>query len=250
MSAVIGLALPLGLLLLWQVASYAPSFPIDTVSRPLDIGAALLAAAEDGSLLMATGQTLLATLTGLAIAIAVGVPFGFAVGYSRRIEGLTDLLVETIRPIPAVALIPLALLVMGFGVSMEASLVGFAAFWPIMIMSRTGMREIDPRLLEVADALGFGTARRFAKFMLPGAMRQLFTALRLGSGVALVVAVTVEIAVNPYGLGYQLVGAQVALRPDRMFAFLVWIAFVGWALTAIISLFEARLFAWDVQVAS
>lgn len=245
MRALAGLLLPATLLALWHFGAALPGFPIDSVSRPGDIAAAFAGAVADGSLLRATGETLAATALGLALGGALAIPFGFAVGASARADRMTNLVIETLRPVPAVAIIPLALLVLGFGTPMEASVVAFAAFWPVMILARTGMRELDPRLLEVSDALSFGLPARFAKFMLPGAMRQLFTALKLGLGVALVVAVTVEIAANPRGLGYELVAAQVALRPDRMFAFLVWIALVGWALALLVDVAERRLFHWD-----
>lgn len=245
MGALLGFVMPFLIVAAWQSASYLASFPIDTLSRPSDIAAAFAVLAADGSLLRATMETLSATFLGLIIGGLLAVPLGFAIGASARFDRMTGLGLESLRPVPAVAIIPLALLVLGFGIRMEASVVAFAAFWPILIMARFGMREIDPRLIEVSRALGFGTARSFLKFMLPGAMRQLFTALNLGLGVALVVAVTVEIAVNPRGLGYELISSQVSLRPDRMLAFLIWIAFVGWALAFVVRLGERRLFRWD-----
>lgn len=246
MRVLVGVLVPLALVLAWETGAYLPDFPVETMSRPSEIFTAFRFAVTDGSLLRATGDTLAATFLGLLVGTAIAVPFGFAVGASARFDRMTSLLVETLRPVPAVAIIPLALLVLGFGMAMEAAVVAFSAFWPVMILAQTGMREIDPRLIEVSDALGFGIGERFTKFMLPGAMRQLFTALKLGLGVALVVAVTVELAVNPRGLGYELISSQVALEPERVFAFLLWIAFVGWALSALVSLVEARLFRWDL----
>jgi ABC-type nitrate/sulfonate/bicarbonate transport system permease component len=247
MRTVVGLLLPFAILVAWQATSGLPGFPIDTLSRPTEIVAALVQAVRDGSLPRATVETLSAAFLGLALGGLVAVPVGFAIGASQRFDRMTNLVMETLRPVPAVAIIPLALLVLGFGIRMEAVVVAFAAFWPIMILARTGMREIDPRLVEVSDALGFGIVDRFRKFLLPGAMRHLFTALNLGLGVALVVAVTVEIVVNPRGLGYELVASQVALKPDRMFAFLVWIAVLGLSLSWLVTTAEGRLFRWDLS---
>jgi ABC-type nitrate/sulfonate/bicarbonate transport system permease component len=181
----------------------------------------------------------------LGLAIVLGVPFGFLVGSLPRANRAAIGVVEILRPVPAVAVIPLALLMFGFGSSMESAVVAFAAFWPVMVIARAAARAVDERLIEVARALEFNTLERFVKFLFPAALRQLFMGFRLGLGVALVVAVTVEVAVNPQGLGYSMTSAQAALRPDQVIALLVWIGLVGWTVNAVVALAEMRLFRWD-----
>jgi ABC-type nitrate/sulfonate/bicarbonate transport system permease component len=244
MSAM-GLILPIVLLAAWQIGARAPGFPVQTIAPPGDVLQAFIASFSDGTLLRATGETFQATFSGLAIAILLGVPFGFLVGLAPRADRVTSGIVEVLRPVPAVAVLPLALLAFGFGATMEAVVVAFAAFWPVTIVARSAARAVDPMLLEVADGLEFDLRSRFVKLLLPAALRQLFVGLRLGLGVALVVAVTVEVAVNPSGLGYALVSAQAALRPDQVIAFLLWIGVVGWATNVLVVLAEHRLFQWD-----
>jgi ABC-type nitrate/sulfonate/bicarbonate transport system permease component len=101
-----------------------------------------------------------------------------------------------------VALIPLALLIYGYGFRMEIAVVAFACFWPLLIITESAVRGIEPRLLEVSRALGFGLAARVFKIVLPAALPRVFVGLRLAAAVSLVVAVTVEITANPIGLGY------------------------------------------------
>jgi NitT/TauT family transport system permease protein len=150
--------------------------------------------------------------------------------------------IEAFRPIPSVALIPVAMLVYGFGYRMEIAIVAFATTWPMLLFTRAAVGSIEPRLVEVSRALGFGTLARVWKIILPAALPRIFMAFRLAVGIALIVAVTVEIAANPYGLGYAMMVAQQSLRPALMFAILIWIGLVGWLLNALMIWAQRRLF--------
>ena len=245
MRTLLGLVPPAVLLLAWWVGATQPGFPVLSLSTPPEVGLALWVALRDGELVRQTGETFQTAIAGLAVAALLGVPLGFVAGLAPRADRVSAGLMEMLRPIPSVAFIPLALLSFGFGPLMETSVVAFAACWPLIVVARSSAGNIDPRLLEVSRGLGFGLLSRCVKFMLPAALRQLFVGFRLSLGVALVVAVTVEVAANPRGLGYGLVSAQVALRPDLVIATLVWIGVVGWVVSAGVALLEHALFRWD-----
>jgi sulfonate transport system permease protein len=204
----------------------------DAVAAPTAALQALAGALTDGSLLAATGFTLGSAAVGLAIASALGIALGTLLGLSRRAAGLGFLSIEVLRPIPSVALIPLAMLVFGFGLRLEVSVVAFACAWPMLILTQAAVRQVDPQLLEVALALQLGPLARFTRIVLPAIVPRLFVALRLGVTIALVVAVTVEIAANPHGMGYALIIAQQSLDPALMLAWLFWIGLVGFAINA------------------
>jgi sulfonate transport system permease protein len=136
------------------------------------------------------------------------------------------------RPIPSVALIPLAMLVFGFGLRMELSVVAFACLWPMLVLTQAAVQQVEPRLLEVARALELTPRQRFAWIIGPAIVPRLFVALRLGVAIALVVAVTVEIAANPHGMGYAMMIAQQSLDPALMLAWLAWIGVVGYVINA------------------
>jgi sulfonate transport system permease protein len=204
----------------------------DSIAPPSKALAELMRALADGTLMQATGFTLRAAGLGLFVGGGLGLLLGLLLGLSRRAAQAAFLSMEVCRPIPSVALIPLAMLVFGFGVDMEASIVAFATFWPMAILTQAAVRQVEPRLLEVATVLGLSGPARVCKVVLPAIVPRLFVALRLGVGVALVVAVTVEIAANPHGLGFGLSMAQQSLRPALMLAWLFWIACVGFALNA------------------
>src|SRR5215212_4549518 len=102
----------------------------------------------------------------------------------------------------------------------------------MLILTQAAVQQVEPRLLEVSQVLGLGPAERSLKIVLPAIVPRLFVALRLGVAVALVVAVTVEIAANPNGMGYAMMLAQQSLDPALMLAWLGWIGVVGYAINA------------------
>jgi ABC-type nitrate/sulfonate/bicarbonate transport system permease component len=215
----------------------------DTLAAPSKIVRGAIETMTDGTLLKTTYQTLFAAALGLLIGMIAGTACGILIGLSRLADRLSSWSVEMLRPIPSVALIPLALLTFGYGYRMEYAVVAWATFWPFLILTQHALKQIDVRLIEVSKLMGFGILSRIYKIMLPAAAPRLFTALRLAVGLSLVVSVTVEIAANPQGLGYGLMVAQETIRPDRMFALLIWVGLLGWAMNYFLVRIEGRLFA-------
>jgi NitT/TauT family transport system permease protein len=225
-----GAILPLLIVAAWEAGSRADYLPMDSFSRPSHIALAFLHGMGDGSILLATWQTFEAALTGFAVAALAGILCGVVLGLSPRLERVVGPSIDALRPIPSVALIPLALLLFGFGLTMEASVVAFACFWPILLMTSAAVRGIEPRLLDVARSLQLSFLSQMKKIILPAALGRITVGLRLALAISLVVAVTVEIVLNPRGLGYSMIGAQQALRSDLMYAELLWLGVVGWLL--------------------
>jgi len=224
------LALPALVLLALEVFARTAGRHSDAVAPPSAAALAWVRAAGDGTLWSATAFTLGAAGLGLLLGMVAGFALGALFGLSRRAAAVSFLSVELLRPVPSVALIPIAMLAFGFGLSMEVSVVAFATFWPMLILAQAAVRLLEPRLMEVADALQLGPWARITKIVLPAVLPRLFVALRLGVAVALVVAVTVEIAANPSGMGYALMIAQQSLDPALMLAWLAWIGLVGFGL--------------------
>jgi ABC-type nitrate/sulfonate/bicarbonate transport system permease component len=226
-------ALVVPLLALLALEWYARSIGFsDSIAPPSQAALELFGAVRDGTIIKATGFTLAAAGLGLLVGGGLGLLVGLALGLSRRAADAAFLSMEVFRPIPGVALLPLAMLVFGFGVRMEASIVAFVTFWPFAILTQAAVQQVEPRLLEVSTVLGLSRPARLWKIVLPAIVPRLFVALRLGVVLALVVAVTVEIAANPHGLGFGLFMAQQSLRPALMLGWLFWIACVGYTLNA------------------
>lgn len=230
----IGSILPALFIAVWEISSRTGLLTLESLSRPSDILRAGVAGLADGSILVATGQTFETALLGLAAAAVAGIIAGAVLGLSPVLERVVDPTIEALRPIPAVAFIPLALMMFGFGVSMEATIVAYACVWPILIVTIAAVKAIEPRLLEVADALEMKFVERLRKIILPAAFARINVGLRVATGIALVVAVTVEIVLNPRGLGYSLMLAQQSLRVDIMYAQLLWLCVIGYLLNSLL----------------
>jgi ABC-type nitrate/sulfonate/bicarbonate transport system permease component len=238
-----GLALPLAIVALWQLGAMIFGVHSDTLSKPSDILVSLFSGLTDSSLLAATGSTLASAGGGLLLGAVMGVACGLLFGLIPTVSRLMRVTVEVLRPIPAVAIAPIVLLVFGFGYRLEIAIVGFACFFPMMILTEAAIRQIAPRLMEVARVLRLSAGQQVAKVVVPASLPRIFVALRLAAGLALIVAVTVEIAVNPMGLGYRLMLAAQSLRPADMFATLIWIGLIGWGLNYALVRVGALLFA-------
>lgn len=236
------LALPVALLVAAEAAVRISGTTSQAVAAPTAVAVALVEALADGSMLTASRDTLFGAFAGLAIGSAIGLTLGVLLGLVKPLDRLMEVTIEAVRPIPSVAVIPIAMLALGFGYGMEIAIVAFACLWPMLILSRSAITGIEPRLLEVSRALRLSPLQRVFKIVLPAALPRIIVAFRLAAGIALVVAVTVEIAANPLGLGYGILIAQQSLRPELMLAYLLWIGIVGFLVNALLAWAQGRLF--------
>ena len=242
-----GIAFPLTLVVLAQIASMVAHLQSDTLASP---SAALVAGAHafaDGSILIATVQTLANAFGGLALGGGSGLILGILLGSIVIADRLMEFSVEALRPIPSVALIPVAMLIFGFGFRMEIAIVAFASFWPVLILTRNAVAGVDVALFDVARVLRLTPLARTIKIVLPAALPRIFVAFRLAAGIALTVAVTVEVSTNPLGLGYGMMLAEQSLHPELMLAYLLWIGIIGWGLNFAIINAQRRLFGRSAQ---
>jgi NitT/TauT family transport system permease protein len=236
------LVLPVGVLAVFELWARSVDLHSDSLAPPSAVFAALWSAVSDGAILTATRDTLLSAFAGLFLGGSLGLSLGILLGLLKPIDRLMEVTIEAIRPIPSIALLPIALIALGFGYRMEIAIVAFACVWPVLILTRAAVREVEPRLMEVARALRLSSADRVRKIVFPAALPRIFVAFRLAAGIALIVAVTVEIAINPIGLGAAIMAAQQGLQADLMLAYLVWIGLIGFGLNATLNLMQTRLF--------
>lgn len=242
MSTLKGFLLPAVLLILWEIGFRARGIESDSLAAPSQIAVAFWNAMWDGTIPRRTGETLRAALIGLAIGGGAGLVLSIIIGLITPVARLLQFSIEVLRPIPSVALIPVAILILGFGYGMEISLVAFATFWPVLIYGHAAITNIDQQLIDLSRVLRLTPVARVTKIILPATLPRYFVALRLAMAVALIVAVTVEIAANPLGIGHELMTAAQSLHPDLMFALVLWIGLIGWALNSALLFAQRRLF--------
>jgi ABC-type nitrate/sulfonate/bicarbonate transport system permease component len=243
-----GLLIPFAAVILWEMAFRAGYLRSDALAAPSEVVSSFMDALRDGTLMAATRDTLVTTFGGLACGGLAGLALGTLLGSFRPLDKLLRFPIEVIRPIPSVALIPIAMIVAGFGYTMELAVVSFAATWPVLITTRSAIAEIEPRLIEVARVLHLGVIATTFKIVLPASLPRIFVGIRLAAGIALIVSVTVEIAANPIGLGHAIMMAQQSLQPAVMLALLMWIGVVGVAINSLLVFLQASLFGRSGQV--
>ena len=190
----------------------------------------------------AFAETLRRMALGFVSASLIGIAAGALIGLSRNLRDYVEPTLELIRPLPASAVIPVFVLLIGLNERMIIAVIAFASLWPVLLGTVHGFKTIEPRLIEVSRLLHLSPLELIFKIALPNAMPDIFAGLRLAAAVSLVVAVTVEITANPIGLGYALIVAQESMKPDRMFVFLIWIGFLGWLVNATLLRAQQRWF--------
>ena len=237
---VIGIAAALALwALLTQTGLLSPSdFPtIQAVAAALG--------SSWGQLLPSLGATLESLLIGLAIASAAGAVLGVAVGISMWADAATDVIVRMARPLPSLALIPIAILLAGLGTTMTVGLVAFAAFWPVFINARYATRQVEPQLLDAGRALGFGRWELIWRVVVPSVAPAIGTGIRVAAGLATVVTISVELVAGTGGLGGYVMRAQEGGATAMMYAGIVVGGLVGWLLSAGIGVLSGKALRWD-----
>lgn len=237
-----GVVVPAVLLAVWQLSFVFFDIKSVSIAPPADAFRAAIEILLTGSLFRAAGETMLAALLGLLLGGGVGVVAGVVLGFSRPARELMDFSIEMVRPVPPVALIPITLIIFGFGYALEVSIIAFGVVWPVLVLTRDAVASVELRLLEFSRLLGLGLTQKITKIILPAIMPRIFVAFRLAAGIALIIAVTVEITINPIGLGHQLMIAGQALNPAEMLAYLFWIGAIGFSLNSVLLTIQRRLF--------
>lgn len=198
----------------------------------------------DGSIWQPVGQTLQGWALGLGLAIAIALPLGTLIGSVFLLFMSTRSIVEFLRPVPSVALIPLAVLLFGAGLESKVFLATFAATWPILLQTLYGVRDIDPVAMETARSFGIPAGQRLLRVTLPNALPYIATGVRISSAVALILAVTAELVLGASGLGQQINIARQSGAVELMYGLIIATGLIGWGLNVIANLVEKRLLHW------
>jgi NitT/TauT family transport system permease protein len=206
----------------------------------------------DPAFLGQVAGTLRAWGLGLAIAMAIGIPLGVALGSSRRTYLASITTIELLRPIPSVALIPLAILLMGRGLNMKAALIVYASIWPILFNTIYGMREVDPVAKDTARVFGYGRLAVLWRVSIPSAAPFIYTGIRVAAAIALILAISTElIAGGSDGIGtWMLAMSQTGVDRQFLYAGIVVAGLLGLLINGALVVLEGRLFAWNQRLRS
>jgi ABC-type nitrate/sulfonate/bicarbonate transport system permease component len=197
-----------------------------------------------GTLLRPLGATLALFAAGYALAVIGGVLLGLVMGTSRTIYHLLDPLIESIRPMPKAALVPVLMLFLGFGAPMRITAVVLASFFPVLINTMQGVLGTDPVLTATGRTFGLSRTAITFKVILPAAMPYIFTGMRVAVGLALLMTILTEMLAGSGGLGYLVLENQRAFRIRDMYAWLVVLAAIGLLINIAMARVERRFVPW------
>ncbi|WP_078965220.1 ABC transporter permease [Streptomyces aureocirculatus] len=242
--ALLGAVGAVGTLLLAELLARSGVFDAQALPPASSVLARAAEMAVDDGFLGHLWTTVSAWLAGLAVAVALAVPAGLLLGSLPRLDTAALAVVELARPVPSVALIPLAILVFVEPDRVERSLVCYAALWPVLLHTLYGLRDVDPLAKETLRSFGFGPLGVAWRVSLPSAGPHVVTGVRIAASVGLIVAVSAELrAGGDGGLGVYLLGTQSGGgRPDLMVAGACWAGALGVAANAVLVLAGRRLF--------
>ncbi|MER5807315.1 ABC transporter permease subunit [Streptomyces sp. NPDC002033] len=234
-------------LALWALLARSGAVAPGLLPGPADTAAALVAGARDGTLATDLAASLARAGQGFALGAVAGGTLGFATGYLPRLSAAVTPLVSFLRPIPAVALVPLATAWFGIGESAKRLLIAYAVLLAVWLYVHDGVSRVPDSYLRAARSLGAPLHRRFTEVLLPAAAPALLAALRYGASVALLALVAAELGGADSGLAYRLQVDGQFLRVDRMFAGLLVLGLLGVAADLVLAATGRRFAHWSAS---
>jgi ABC-type nitrate/sulfonate/bicarbonate transport system permease component len=193
---------------------------------------------------IAFGQTVRGWAIGLGLAAVLAIPIGISLGSSEFAASAFRVPIEFLRPIPSAALIPLLFLTLGTTLKSEVFLATFGAFWPLLVQTMYGVRDVDPIALDTARSFRLGRSERLFRVTLPSALPYIFTGIRISSTVALILAFTAELFMGTPGLGQRLNYVETFGLNDQIYALALATGFLGVAIHFAVSAVEKRVLRW------
>lgn len=231
-------------LTLWQLAPTLGLVDGDNLPGAVPVLGELFSLAGTSAFWDAVASTLAGAGVGLAIAVVLGVWFGVLMGSNKVAWHALRPTVEFLRPVPGVALIPVAILLFGPSMKSDVLLVAFGCVWVMLVQTLYGVRAVDEVALQTARSYGLTRADRIRFVQLPSALPYIATGLRIASAIALIVAVTAELVAGNNGLGKSISLAQSVGQTEEMYALIVASGILGIAVHLLFGGLEKRFLHW------
>lgn len=242
-----GLAGVLILVMVWEFVRWSDLIDPRDLPSVVTIVRAAGFAFIDGGFPESLADTLGSWSLGLALALLTGIVIGALLATMPLLERAIGPILEFLRPIPSVALIPIALLTLGIGLEMQLAMIAFASVWPIIFATKAGVESIDPRFRDTGRILGLGRFARFTRILVPAALPAIATGLRIASALALVLAITVEMLTGRPGIGSFLQNARLDGLVPEMWAAIFLTGALGFLINFVLLKIEAAVIPWSPE---
>ncbi|OBH64056.1 ABC transporter permease [Mycobacterium intracellulare] len=237
---IVRIASPLALLALWQLGSAVGVIPQDVLPAPSLIVEAGVELIRDGQLAAALQVSSVRVVEGLVLGGVIGIGAGAAVGLSRWLEATVDPPMQMIRALPHLGLIPLFILWFGIGELPKVLLVALGVVFPLYLNTFSAIRQVDPKMVETAQVLGFSFTQRFTRILVPGTAPQVLVGFRQSLAIAWLTLIVAEQINADKGIGFLINNARDFLRIDIIIFGLTIYALLGIITDAIVRLIERR----------
>lgn len=233
-------------LLVWEIAPrVVPGVNIKMFPPPSHIARIFAEMTwETGEIWPHVGASLLRALWGFLLGSSVGIALGVLTGRVRWLRQMSDPVVHGLRAIPAIAIVPLAIVWFGLGDVSKVMLIAWGTFFPVWLNTFIGVRDLPPVYLRSAASLGAGRWSTVLRVALPAALPFVFAGLRHATSVAFVVVVAAELVGAEKGLGYLISFAHLVFRIDIMFVGLIYLGIIGFLADQFFAALLHRLFPW------
>jgi len=235
---------PVVLVVIWELAARAGWISPQVLPAPSKVLNTAIKLATTGTLLDDLRVSLLRAATGFVLGGSIGFALGILVGFSVVAEAAIDRSVQMIRAIPFLALLPLVIVWLGVGEAEKIFLVALGVTFPIYINTTLGIRQVDPKLIELGRVQGLGPFQLIRRIVLPGALPSILTGVRYALATAWLALVVAETIGAESGIGFLAMDAREFLRTDVIVLSIAIYALIGVAADAIARLLERRLLAW------
>lgn len=246
-SGMISSALAIGLITIWEVMARNGLISPLLAPAPSAVAVALVDEFSTGEMVVHLAATVYRVVAGILIGGSAGVVLGLAMGAYRRFRDIADPFVSALYPLPKIAILPLVMALLGIGDASRIAVVSLAAFFPMMISTMNGVRQISPTHLDVARNYGAAGSRLFTRVVLPASLPMVMSGLRIALNSALHVTIAIEIAGATIGLGSLIWMSWEVLRIEVLYATLVVIMLLGISFNAIVKIISVALVPWSVE---
>ncbi|UWX97601.1 ABC transporter permease [Arthrobacter zhaoxinii] len=245
---VLGLAGVIGFLLIWELVPAVGLVEPRFLPPASEVIMALIRDFGLTAFWVAVGHTLMAWGIGLAAAVVAAGILGLVIGMSPFLRRFTNSTIEFLRPVPSVALIPVAVLLFGTKIESSLMLIIYACFWQVLIQVLYGVADVDNVATQTAQSYGFSKLQRIRHVVFPTVLPYLMTGIRLAASVALILAITAELIIGSPGLGDEIAMAQSGGAVSGMYALVLATGLLGVAINIVMRQAEQRLLSWHPSV--